>query len=65
MKGLFKKKYFLEVYIPIAIAGAPFIMLLGGLFGLSLKLWECFCLGLLAAIAGRTIYLAMRKTRQF
>jgi hypothetical protein len=64
MKGLFKKKYFLEVYVPIAIAGTPFIMLLGGLFGLSLRLWVCFCVGLLAAILGHIIYLITRKPRQ-
>jgi ABC-type transport system involved in cytochrome bd biosynthesis fused ATPase/permease subunit len=64
MTSLFKKKYFLEVYLPIGIAISPFIMLLGGLFGLNLKLSVCFGLGMLVAIIGRIIYLATRKTRQ-
>ncbi|MGF7080841.1 hypothetical protein [Mucilaginibacter sp. UYCu711] len=64
MKNLFKKRYFLEVYIPIGIAIAPFVMLLGGLFGLNLKLSVCFGAGMLVAIIGRIIYLATRKTSQ-
>jgi hypothetical protein len=64
MKHLFRKKYFLEVYMPIAIAGAPFIMMLGGLFGLNLSLGICFCLGLLASITGRIIYLTTGKASQ-
>ncbi|NNU33718.1 hypothetical protein HK413_05370 [Mucilaginibacter sp. S1162] len=64
MNNLFKKKYFLEVYIPIGLASAPFITLLGGLFGLNLKLSVCFGLGMLAAIIGRIIHLATRKTNQ-
>ncbi|TSJ44058.1 hypothetical protein FO440_07745 [Mucilaginibacter corticis] len=61
MTGLFKRKYFLEIYIPIGIASAPFITLLGGLINLDLKLWLCFCLGMAAAITGRIIYLKIRK----
>jgi hypothetical protein len=64
MKNLFKKKHFLEVYIPIGIAITPFVMLLGGLFGLNLKLSVCFGVGMLVAIIGRIIYLVTRKTTQ-
>jgi len=55
MSGLLKKKYFLEIYIPIAIAAAPFIMLFGGLLNQNLSLLSCFCIGLSIAILVRFI----------
>ncbi|MDB5159190.1 MAG: hypothetical protein JWR50_3897 [Mucilaginibacter sp.] len=59
MKELFKKKLFLEIYIPMAIVVSPFLAMIMGFAGADMRLSLSFCICVIVAIL--VSFLVQRK----